>query len=110
MSSLFLFYFHFTGLQMLHILLKRYRKVFSKTPILRKLLKVNLRKCYKVIQPKLLNLIFYNFRAPLKYRISMQVLEFLAETKILTLDNILKPSLNGGERSEQIMNTVLLSL
>ncbi|XP_076885699.1 histone-lysine N-methyltransferase ASHH2-like [Bidens hawaiensis] len=52
------------GLQMLHILLKRYRKVFNKTPILRKLLKV---------------------------------LEYLAETKILTLDNILKSSLPGVE-------------
>lgn len=52
------------GLQMLHILMKRYRKVFNKTPILRKLLKV---------------------------------LEFLAETKILTLENILKPSLPGVE-------------
>ncbi|KAK9049221.1 hypothetical protein SSX86_031812 [Deinandra increscens subsp. villosa] len=47
------------GLQMLHILLKRYRKVFNKTPILRKLLKV---------------------------------LEYLAETKILTVDKILKSS------------------
>ncbi|KAI3821314.1 hypothetical protein L1987_08878 [Smallanthus sonchifolius] len=52
------------GLQMLHILLKRYRKVFNKTPILRKLLKV---------------------------------LEYLAETKILTMDNILKSSLPGVE-------------
>ncbi|KAM0019377.1 putative [histone H3]-lysine(4) N-trimethyltransferase chromatin remodeling SET family [Helianthus debilis subsp. tardiflorus] len=52
------------GLQMLHILLKRYRKVFNKTPILRKLLKV---------------------------------FEYLAEIKILTLDNILKSSLPGVE-------------
>ncbi|KAL8216276.1 hypothetical protein R6Q57_023113 [Mikania cordata] len=52
------------GLQMLHILLKRYRKVFNKTPILRKLLKV---------------------------------LEYLAETKILTVDKILKSSQPGVE-------------
>lgn len=30
----------------------------------------------------------------------MQVFEYLAETKILTLENILKPSPHGGERSE----------
>lgn len=58
------------GLQMLHILLKRYKKVFSKTPILRKLLKV---------------------------------IEFLAEAKILTLDNILKPSLPGVESFKESM-------
>ncbi|XP_071692179.1 histone-lysine N-methyltransferase ASHH2-like [Rutidosis leptorrhynchoides] len=52
------------GLQMLHILLKRCRKDFDKTPILRMLLKV---------------------------------FEYLAETKILTLENILKPSPHGGE-------------
>ncbi|KAK1407678.1 hypothetical protein QVD17_39300 [Tagetes erecta] len=52
------------GLQMLHILLKRYRKVFNKTPILRKLLKV---------------------------------FEYLAETKILAVDIILKASHNGVE-------------
>lgn len=52
------------GLQMLHNLMKHYRKEFIKIPILRKLLKV---------------------------------LEFLAETKILTLENILKPSPNGAE-------------
>ncbi|KAJ9566974.1 hypothetical protein OSB04_002940 [Centaurea solstitialis] len=52
------------GLQMLHNLLKRFRKEFTKIPILRKLLKV---------------------------------LEYLAETKILTLENILKPSPNGAE-------------
>lgn len=52
------------GLQMLHNLMKHYRKEFIKIPILRKLLKI---------------------------------LEFLAETKILTLENILKPSPNGAE-------------
>nr|XP_043638915.1 histone-lysine N-methyltransferase ASHH2 [Erigeron canadensis] len=52
------------GLQMLHILLKRYRKDFDKTPILRKLLKI---------------------------------FEYLTETKILTLEAILKPSPHGGE-------------
>lgn len=52
------------GLQMLHNLMKRYRKEFNKIPILRKLLKV---------------------------------LEYLAETKILSLENILKPSPNGAE-------------
>lgn len=34
------------GLQMLHNIMKRYRKEFNKTPILRKLLKVN---CYCVL-------------------------------------------------------------
>ncbi|KAI3746162.1 hypothetical protein L6452_08585 [Arctium lappa] len=52
------------GLQMLHNLLKRYRKEINKIPILRKLLKV---------------------------------LEYLDETKILSLENILKPSPNGVE-------------
>ncbi|XP_023731848.1 histone-lysine N-methyltransferase ASHH2 [Lactuca sativa] len=51
------------GLQMLHNLIKHYKKEFIKIPILRKLLKV---------------------------------LEFLAEGKILTLENILKPSPNGA--------------
>lgn len=38
----------------------------------------------------------------------MQVLEYLAETKILTLDNILKSSLPGVERSELILNSFLI--
>lgn len=41
---IYIFFIEFTGLQMLHNLIKHYKKEFIKIPILRKLLKVNFKK------------------------------------------------------------------